>query len=121
MRPVGLEPTLVSQQDPKSCASANSATVAGGSNVTGNCLGGQGFRPEETSAAASSAISEMGVDTAFCRMSERLTQHLAVSRQTQSQTQLVCDVEQLTEGPARAWPGVPAVDRQLSDVLSDRI
>ena len=32
MRPGGLEPPLVSQQDPKSCASANSATVASGSN-----------------------------------------------------------------------------------------
>ncbi len=28
MRPGGLEPPLVSQQDPKSCASASSATVA---------------------------------------------------------------------------------------------
>jgi hypothetical protein len=49
-------------------------------------LRGQGFRPEEMSAASSSAICDTGVDTAFCRMSERLTLHFAVSRQTQSET-----------------------------------
>ncbi len=32
MRPEGFEPSRVSPQDPKSCASASSATVASGSN-----------------------------------------------------------------------------------------
>ena len=56
MRPEGLEPSPREGQDPKSCASANSATVAKGSIITSNCLWGQGFRPEKTLAAVSSAI-----------------------------------------------------------------
>ena len=47
-------------------------------------------------------------------VTEHLTLHFPVSRQTQSETHPVCDVEQLNEGPGLTMAEVPTAQRRYS-------